>query len=413
MLTRHKIQQVRHKRHHAPKENALGGSGVVKNTKMQDLNGPRVARSVLGQVTNTRGTVGLDTTAHKPERENCLDVEMSCESTMMEIQQSQSQIQHQHQYHQVQQQLPKHKPKYESNPDAFILETTQEDSEELAKVDVEYKNKPGVFDETDQDTFDPSLVAEYAPEIFQYLHELDKKYLPDVDYMSRQPELTWSKRSLLIDWIVRVHGHCELLPETLFLTINLIDRFLALKPVSEEKLQLVGVAALFVACKYEEITFPTVQEIAYLADNAYSVDEIIQAERFLVNLFDFELGAPGPMSFLRRSSKADDYDNEIRTVAKYLIEVAVMDHRFVGAQMGWIAAASHCLARKILDRGEWTSAHVYFSGYTERQIEPLIKGICEGCMNVSGHKAVFRKYNQQGFMWVSVHVHQWLKNRMR
>lgn len=64
---------------------------------------------------------------------------------------------------------------------------------------------------------------------------------------------------------------------------------------------------------------------------------------------------PTPMSFLRRSSKADDYDIQTRTLAKYLMEVTLLDHRFLAVPASAVAAAGHYLARHMLERGEWVN----------------------------------------------------------
>ena len=121
------------------------------------------------------------------------------------------------------------------------------------------------------------------------------------------------------------------------------------------KLQLVGATAIFVAAKYEEINCPSVQEIVYMVDGGYTIEEILKAERFMLSMLHFELGWPGPMSFLRRVSKADDYDLETRTLAKYFLEITVMDERFVGCIPSYTAAGSHCLARLMLRKGAWVS----------------------------------------------------------
>lgn len=177
--------------------------------------------------------------------------------------------------------------------------------------------------------------------------------LPNAHYMDHQTEIQWSMRSILMDWIVQVHGRFGLLPETLFLCTNYIDRFLSSKVVSLGKLQLVGATALFVAAKYEEINCPSVHEIEYMVDHGYTSDEILKAERFMLSMLQYELGWPGPMSFLRRISKADDYDLETRTLAKYFLEVTVMDERFVGSPPSFIAAGAHYLSRHMLGKGEW------------------------------------------------------------
>jgi G2/mitotic-specific cyclin 3/4 len=179
---------------------------------------------------------------------------------------------------------------------------------------------------------------------------------PNPHYMEFQTEIQWSMRTILMDWLVQVHLRFNLLPETLFLTANYVDRFLSSKVVSLNKLQLVGATALFVAAKYEEINCPSVSEIVYMVDNGYSTEEVLKAERFMLSMLQFELGWPGPMSFLRRISKADDYDLESRTVSKYLLEVTVMDEAFIGCPPSYLAAGAHCLSRQLLDKGEWVSA---------------------------------------------------------
>ncbi len=175
-------------------------------------------------------------------------------------------------------------------------------------------------------------------------------------------------RSVLMDWLIQVHHRFSLLPETLFLCVNYIDRFLSCKIVSLGKLQLVGATAIFVAAKYEEINCPSVNEIVYMVDNGYTVDEILKAERFMLSMLQFELGWPGPMSFLRRISKADDYDLETRTLAKYFLEVTIMDERFVGSPPSYVAAGAHCFARLMLKKGDW----VCFSYIAIRSLLTLI-----------------------------------------
>lgn len=173
--------------------------------------------------------------------------------------------------------------------------------------------------------------------------------------MDNQAEIQWSMRAVLMDWLVQVHFRFNLLPETLYLCVNYIDRFLSNKIVSLGKLQLVGATALYIAAKYEEVTPPSIHDIVYMVDGGYSADEIFKAERFMLGILHFELGWPGPMSFLRRISKADDYDLETRTVAKYFIELTIMDERFVSTPPSFAAAAAHCLALLMLRKGVWVS----------------------------------------------------------
>ncbi|ODQ67551.1 hypothetical protein NADFUDRAFT_64663 [Nadsonia fulvescens var. elongata DSM 6958] len=297
-----------------------------------------------------------------------------------------------------------------TNPHAMFPVWNNSAKTELKIAANVYSNRNGFYlDEEDEDTYDISMVIEYGEEIFVYMRDLENKFKPNPSYMDAQTEIQWSMRSILVDWLVQVHQRFNLLPETLFLTINYVDRFLSLKDVSLSKLQLVGAVALFVAAKFEEISCPTVQEIAYMVDHGYPIEEILRAERYMIDLLDFNLAWPGPMSFLRRTSKADDYDVETRTLAKYLLEITIMDQRFVASPPSWLAAGSHCLARRMLHRGEWTQAHVFYSGYTLKQLEPLMVVLLECCKNPKKHhKAIFEKYADRKFRKASVFVADWM-----
>lgn len=76
--------------------------------------------------------------------------------------------------------------------------------------------------------------------------------------------------------IVQVHHKFELLPETLFLAINLIDRFLSRQHVMRKYLQLVGITGMLLACKYEEVCVPLLDDFVYIADRAYSKEDVLK-----------------------------------------------------------------------------------------------------------------------------------------
>lgn len=125
-------------------------------------------------------------------------------------------------------------------------------------------------------------------------------------------------RGVLVDWLIDIHSKFRLVPETLFLAQNLVDRFLTLRTISLNKLQLVGLTAMFIAAKYEEVLCPSVRNFLYLAEGGYTDEEILKAERYMLKVLKFNLSYASPMNFLRRISKADDYDIQTRTVAKFL-----------------------------------------------------------------------------------------------
>ena len=204
-----------------------------------------------------------------------------------------------------------------------------------------------------EDFEDPLMVAEYVVEIFEYFRDLETTTMPNPVYMEHQDHLDWQERHVLIDWLIEVHEKFNLLPETLYLAINIVDRFLSTKVVQLEKFQLVGITAMFIASKYEEVMSPHVSNFSYVARNDYTDAEILSAERYILAALNYDLSYPNPMNFLRRISKADNYDIQTRTLGKYLLEISVVDHRFMEHLPSHIAAAAMYMARLILERGEW------------------------------------------------------------
>lgn len=80
--------------------------------------------------------------------------------------------------------------------------------------------------------------------------------------------------------------------------------FHQVQPVSRKKLQLVGVTAMLVASKYEEMYAPEIGDFVYITDNAFSKSQIREMEMLILKELNFELGRPLPLHFLRRASKA-------------------------------------------------------------------------------------------------------------
>ena len=225
-----------------------------------------------------------------------------------------------------------------------------------------------VLDLDTQDLDDPLMAAEYVVEIFEYLRHLEIETLPNPDYIEHQPDLEWKMRGILVDWLIEVHTRFRLLPETLFLAVNIIDRFLSAEVVALDRLQLVGITAMFIASKYEELLSPHVANFSHVADNTFSDKEILDAERHVLATLDYNMSYPNPMHFLRRISKADNYDIETRTLGKYLMEISLLDHRFMEYSQSHVAAAAMYLARLILERGSWASLIAPIQQYLQANI---------------------------------------------
>lgn len=151
-------------------------------------------------------------------------------------------------------------------------------------------------------------------------------------------------RAILIDWLIEVHLKFKLLPETLFLTINMIDRFLEKQSIPRTKLQLVGVTSMLIASKYEEIYAPEVRDFVYITDKAYSKEEILKMECQILTTLDFNVTAPSSFRFLERYAKIVNADTPLFNLARYLIELPLIEYRMLKYCPSNLAASAIYLA---------------------------------------------------------------------
>ncbi|KAK0568505.1 B-type cyclin [Tilletia horrida] len=258
---------------------------------------------------------------------------------------------------------------------------------------------------------DTTMVAEYAEEVFAYMAQCEKTTMANPHYMDFQNEMDWSMRATLIDWLMQIHVRYHMLPETLWIAINLADRFLSVRVVSLAKLQLVGVTAMFIAAKYEEILAPTVDDLVRLMTNSgYTRDEILKGERIVLSTLEFNVSKYcSPYSWVRRISKADEYDIQTRTLCKFLIECTLLDHRFLRIKPSTIAAIGMFLAKKMLG-GEWNDAFVYYSGFTAEQLLPGANLLLERLLDPAFEDMfVCKKYSIRKFLRASVFAREWVR----
>lgn len=259
--------------------------------------------------------------------------------------------------------------------------------------------------------------------------------MPNPTYMDGQNEISWPMRQKLVDWLLQVHLRYHMLPETLWIAVNIVDRFLSKRVVSLLKLQLVGVTAMFIAAKYEEILAPSVDEFVFMTDGGYTKEEILKGERIVLQTLDFRVSQYcSPYSWMRKISRADDYDIQTRTLSKFLTEVTLLDHRFLRAKPSLVAAVGMYSARRMLG-GDWVSssnsggsrfyyhhvtdnkqqgdAFINYSGYTEVQLLPGHELLVEKILEPGFERQyVFKKYAHKKFLKASLFAMEWAQNTL-
>lgn len=288
------------------------------------------------------------------------------------------------------------------SPRSIVMDLSANSQGEEAFSKQMLKENVNDIDKDDHDNV--QLVSEYVNDIYAYLRQLETRYPIRCQHLVSQTEISGRMRGILIDWLVQVHLRFHLLQETLYLTVAIIDRYIQLENVVKAQLQLVGVASMWIAAKYEEMYAPEVADFVYITDNAYTKAEIRQMECHILKVLGFELGRPLPLHFLRRNSKAGEVDANTHTLAKYLMELTIVEYDLVHLNPSEIAAASLCLAMKLVfDTPEWTPTLVHYSGYAEKQLTLLMSRLCQLILHAGTGKltAVKNKYQSSKFMRIS------------
>lgn len=256
------------------------------------------------------------------------------------------------------------------------------------------------------DRENPLAVADYVNDIHSYYKRVEPKYRVAHDYMKIQTDINEKMRAILIDWLVEVHLKFKLLPETLFLTVNLIDRFLQVKQVTRRNLQLIGVTAMLISSKYEEIWAPEVRDFVYISDKAYTREQILECEKLILNTLGFHLTLPTTYNFLARFLKAAvmHLDRQVSLLASYVVELALVDAGMLKHSYSTIAAASVYVAMKATGKGDaYPKALARHSTYSLEEVLPcaaqLVELMSKAPTNSLG--AVYKKYSSSKFAEVA------------
>ncbi|PAN16607.1 hypothetical protein PAHAL_3G071100 [Panicum hallii] len=258
---------------------------------------------------------------------------------------------------------------------------------------------------------DPQHCATLDYEIYENLREAETRKMPSTHFVeTTQTDMSTTMRAVLIDWLVEVTEEYRLVPDTLYLTVNYIDRYLSVKEINRNRLQLLGVACLLIAAKYEEICPPQVEELCYITDGSYTKEEVLQMEASVLNYLKFEMTVPTPKCFLRRFVRAAQVFDEGSTLhleflANYICELSLLEYSLLCYLPSLVAASSVFLARFILKptTNPWNSSLSYYTQYTPSELRGCVRVLHRLFRFGPGRDlpAIREKYSQHKYKFVA------------
>ena len=191
-------------------------------------------------------------------------------------------------------------------------------------------------------------VSEFCADIQDGMLVKESKWSVDYLYMDRQEKINETIRSQLVDWLLQVQYNFKLLPESLFLTCNIIDRYFQSRQISSREVQLVAVAAMLIATKYEEIYPPQLQDYVHISENVFTGDQILDMELKILVELDFDMQLTSAYRFLERFAKLCRLDSVTTFLAQFMLELGLLDSKMHQFAASLQAVSAIYLAGKFL-----------------------------------------------------------------
>ena len=249
---------------------------------------------------------------------------------------------------------------------------------------------------------------------YNLLKEEHKGVKPMVvyNYMTDQNEINEQMRSVLIDWLIDVHHKFQFKEETLFMTILIIDRYCTIRQILRVNLQLLGITAMMIACKHEEIDLPKIEDFIYITDNAYTKNDIVKLENNILIALNFELLYPSALRFFEYLSLNFNFDKKAICMGKYLMESFLLDIKYVKYKASVISCACAYIVMKFfkIEGYQESYAKKYFM-LNENEDLPLGHGVKDCAQDIcifvdniksSNYLACFKKYSKNEFEKVAL-----------
>ena len=286
------------------------------------------------------------------------------------------------------------------------------------KNDNNYFQNLNIYSPEEKVKNDPQYVVEYSKEIMNNVKFNEKINYPlyEKNFLKFHPKLSEFKRAVLVDWLIHVQYNFELLENTLFLTINLMDRMLeATKNIKMECFQLLGVSCMFIASKYEEIYPPELHDFLYLCGDKYKKKEILLYEIHILEKLNFDILCVNPFIFLDRYYLLYEVENkQIYFMAQMLIELCYFSLDLMKYGSDLLAHSMLFLAMKIKNNKlGYSNKFKLYSGFTDNDVKNVIKSFWYFCKEFREDRfpSILKKYSKKKYLNVSENIKVFFKKK--
>ena len=247
-----------------------------------------------------------------------------------------------------------------------------------------------------------SFSKDYFDEVYQNLlfDELRFYQMINPNYMNMQNDICDKMRSILVDWLIDIHNKLNLNKKTLYQCVFIIDAYLSIIIIGRKNLQLLGLAALLIAYKGNEIIYPRLQSFIELSDNAYTLQELKDMEIKVIQKLECDILAPTADEFFSINSDFFEFTEIQKYFGEYFLDSSLVDNNLLKYKQSTIAVACCYIVIKFFNLN---GAHLIVEN-TNQDVKPtdvkdcardlcfLVKNMWNSSLRATKNKYMSDKY---------------------
>lgn len=244
----------------------------------------------------------------------------------------------------------------------------------------------------------PLHLYEYRDEMYcSLISDSKEQNYSQESILSIQGDINHKMRSVLIDWLIALHHYFPLSENTLFITVNIIDRYISKVPISRTKFQLLGVTSFFIASKYEDLYSPEPKCLAKMTAGATNAEEIIKFELEVLEQLDFKVSAPNQYDLYQFMSLKFKFNRREFFIGLFLLETFLLDLNTTKYSPLVLCDAACYLVLKI--NRKKVDINSIIVGNDKKETKRCVKEIFSFCKDItsSHYKYILYKFKEERY----------------
>ena len=264
-----------------------------------------------------------------------------------------------------------------------------------------------------------SLLDDYGGDIFKNIKK--EEQLNTFDYSSKDlfklqdtKFFNEKNRGIIFQWLIKNNHNWKLNDDTIFMAMNIMDRYISKYKVKNSEFQLIGIASYFIASKYEDIYPQYLDELSKICNFIYTPDDIIKKEYEILSGLNFDILYNSSYKFLTFLHSICDKENmKLFYLAQFILELSLENLEILEYSQCKRAMAALLLAKKIMKiKKSWNDAKLYYN-YNENEIRNIQKKmiiLLNNVMKSKNKNSVFEKFESSRYKSVSSILENMVQN---